>query len=135
MVKLDSLLRESIRYHGITLGLCPPCISRCACLLKQRHLRPLVTLTRKGTKDVTLINGTFSPKGTLLAAAAYPTHHDETTYVNADMFDPFCFARMHVNRDRDRGKHKFVNTSVDYISFGHGTHAWYVNPRLKSSCN
>ncbi|TBU37645.1 cytochrome P450, partial [Dichomitus squalens] len=102
MVKLDSLLRESIRYHGITL----------------------VTLTRKGTKDVTLINGTFSPKGTLLAAAAYPTHHDETTYVNADMFDPFCFARMHVNRDRDRGKHKFVNTSVDYISFGHGTHAW-----------
>ncbi|TBU36353.1 hypothetical protein BD309DRAFT_1005327 [Dichomitus squalens] len=50
------------------------------------------------------------------------------TCVNAEMFDPFRFARMHVDRDRDRVKHKVVKTSVDYISFGHGKHAWYVDP-------
>ena len=77
-------------------------------------------------KDVTLSDGTFIPKGTLLAAAADPTHHDESIYANADVYDPFRFANMRES-DGEGLKHQFVNTSVDYVSFGHGKHAWCVS--------
>ena len=83
-------------------------------------------------KDVTLIDGTFIPKGTLLAAAAHPTHHDESIYANAEVFEPFRFAKMREG-DGEGLKHQFVNTSVDYVSFGHGKHAWYVH-RSTSYC-
>ncbi|KAM5535892.1 hypothetical protein V8D89_010510 [Ganoderma adspersum] len=100
MWKLDSVFRESSRYHGIVM----------------------TTITRKAMKDVTLIDGTFIPKGTLLAAAAHPTHHDESIYANAEVFEPFRFAKMREG-DGEGLKHQFVNTSVDYVSFGHGKHA------------
>ncbi|KAM5535893.1 hypothetical protein V8D89_010511 [Ganoderma adspersum] len=100
MWKLDSVFRESSRYHGIVM----------------------TTITRKAMKDVTLIDGTFIPKGTLLAAAAHPTHHDESIYANAEVFEPFRFAKMREG-DGEGMKHQFVNTSVDYVSFGHGKHA------------
>ena len=77
-------------------------------------------------KDVTLIDGTFIPKGTILVAAAHPTHHDEYIYTDAGVFDPFRFAKMREGDDEGL-KYQFVNTSVDYISFGHGKHAWYVS--------
>ncbi|KAI1793056.1 cytochrome P450 [Ganoderma leucocontextum] len=100
MWKLDSIFRESSRFHGIVM----------------------TTITRKALKDVTLSDGTFIPKGTLLAAAAHPTHHDESLYANADVFEPFRFAKMREG-DGEGLKHQFVNTSVDYVSFGHGKHA------------
>nr|VWO99889.1 Uncharacterized protein [Ganoderma boninense] len=100
MWKLDSVFRESSRFHGIVM----------------------TTITRKAMKDITLIDGTFIPKGTLLAAAAHPTHHDESIYANAEVYEPFRFAKMRES-DGEGLKHQFVNTSVDYVSFGHGKHA------------
>ncbi|KAI1787506.1 cytochrome P450 [Ganoderma leucocontextum] len=100
MRKLDSIFRESSRYHGISL----------------------IALPRKVTRDITLNDGTFVPKGTVLAAAARPAHHDEANYVNADVFDPFRFAKMR-EREGESAKHQFVKTSVDLVSFGHGRHA------------
>ncbi|EJF60491.1 hypothetical protein DICSQDRAFT_24778, partial [Dichomitus squalens LYAD-421 SS1] len=52
MAKLGSLLRESIRCHGVALN--------------------LLTLKRMAMKDITLIDGTYISKGTLLAATAHP---------------------------------------------------------------
>ena len=86
---------------------------------------PLVSLTRKVLKDITLLDGTFLPKGTLLVAAAHPIHHDEAKYADAHAFDPFRFAKMREG-EGEGSKHQFVNTSLDYISFGHGRHAWCV---------
>ncbi|KAI1793082.1 cytochrome P450 [Ganoderma leucocontextum] len=100
MWKLDSLFRESSRHHGINL----------------------TSLTRKTMKDITLNDGTFIPKGTLVVAAAQPTHLDESNCVDAGVFDPFRFAKMRED-EGEALKHQFVNTSVDYISFGHGKHA------------
>ena len=76
-------------------------------------------------KDVTLNDGTTIPAGTLIVANTYSTHFDDEHYVSAAEFDPFRFARMR-EAEGENTKHQFVNTSIDYILFGHGKHAWYV---------
>ncbi|RDX42956.1 cytochrome P450 [Lentinus brumalis] len=100
MWKVDSFLKESQRYNGIGL----------------------TSVTRKAMRDLTLSDGTFIPKDTLIAAASYPMHYDESIYENASTFDPFRFSRMR-EEDGEGTKHQFVNTSVEYIPFGHGKHA------------
>ncbi|KAI0800573.1 cytochrome P450 [Fomes fomentarius] len=100
MWKLDSLLKESSRINGISL----------------------TSITRKALKDVTLNDGTFLPAGTLIVAASYPTHFDDENYASAAEFDPFRFSRMR-EAEGEGAKHQFVNTSVEYIPFGHGKHA------------
>ena len=84
-----------------------------------------VALHRKVFKDITLPDGTFIPAGTLIGAASYSTHVDDALYTGADTFDPFRFARMREGEGESM-KHQYVNTSPDYISFGHGRHAWYA---------
>ena len=84
---------------------------------------------RKTQKDITLIDGTFIPRGTLVAADAYNLHHDDAVYANADEFDPWRFARMRT-AEGEGMKHQYVNTSVEYVPFGHGKHAWYVALRM-----
>ena len=83
-----------------------------------------VTLTRKAMKDITLLDGTFLPAGTIVAAASYATHFDDAQYEDAETFDPWRFSRT---REGEGVKHQFVTTSPDYIPFGHGRHAWYVS--------
>lgn len=100
MWKLDSFLRESQRYNGIGL----------------------TSLGRKAMKDVTLHDGTFIPRGSFVVAAADATHHDDSVYATPDVFDPFRFSHLR-EQDGEGTKHQFVNTSVDYIAFGHGKHA------------
>ncbi|KAI0737381.1 cytochrome P450 [Daedaleopsis nitida] len=100
MWKLDSFLKESQRYTGLGL----------------------FSVTRKALMDVTLNDGTVIPKGTLVTAASQSIHHDDAYYDAPDVFDPFRFARMR-EVDGEGTKHQFVNTSLEYISFGHGRHA------------
>ncbi|KAM5530553.1 hypothetical protein V8D89_015788 [Ganoderma adspersum] len=100
MWKLDSVFRESSRHYGISL----------------------IGLPRKVIKDITLHDGTFIPKGTVVAAAAHATHHDESNYSNADVLVPFRFARVR-EREGEGSKHQFVKTSVDFVPFGHGRQA------------
>ena len=125
MWKLDSLFRESMRHNGIGLSsYLLSYFSPRACSLLTRTTS-LASLIRKVMKDVTLSDGTFLPKGTLVVAAAHSTHHDEANYADASAFDPFRFAKMREGEGEGL-KHQFVNTSLDYISFGHGRHAWCV---------
>ena len=74
-------------------------------------------------KDITLSDGTFIPKGTVLATAARPMHHDDSKYVKADVLDPFRFERMR-HGEGEGLKHQFVSTSNEFVSFGLGKHAW-----------
>ena len=76
-------------------------------------------------QDVTLHDGTFLPKGTLVVAAKCAMHDDDNNYEHADRFDPFRFARMR-EVPGETLKHQFVSTSPEYIPFGHGKLAWYV---------
>ena len=82
-------------------------------------------MTRKVLKDMTLLDGTFLPKGTVIVVATDPTHYDESNYADASTFDPLRFARMR-EADGEGTKHQFVNTSLEYMVFGHGKHAWCV---------
>ncbi|KAJ8464090.1 hypothetical protein ONZ51_g9826 [Trametes cubensis] len=100
MWKLDSVMRESQRLNGINT----------------------ISLMRKTQKDVVLKDGTFLPRGTLMVAAAYPLHHDDSVYADASVFDPWRFSRQR-EREGESMKHQYVNTSVDYVPFGHGKHA------------
>ncbi|RPD64678.1 cytochrome P450 [Lentinus tigrinus ALCF2SS1-7] len=100
MWKLDSVLRESQRWNGINL----------------------TSLIRKAMRDITLNDGTFIPKGTIIVTAQHPTHRDETNYPDANVFDGFRFARMR-EQEGEGTKHQFVNTSIEYVPFGHGKHA------------
>ena len=83
-------------------------------------------MTRKVLKDITLMNGTRLPKDTLVVVATDPVHYDEANYTNADVFDGFRFARLREG-EGEGTKHQFVNTSLDYMAFGHGKHAWCVS--------
>ncbi|KAF8549790.1 cytochrome P450 [Imleria badia] len=100
MRKIDSFLRECQRIEGIS------CIS----------------LARKALKDFTFSDGTFIPKGTSIAAATLPLHHDKTVYENPDVFEPFRFAHM-CEEDGKGPKQQFASTSIEYLPFGHGRYA------------
>ncbi|KAI1791098.1 cytochrome P450 [Ganoderma leucocontextum] len=101
MRKLDSFFKESMRLAD----------------------GALLNLFRKAVKDVTLSDGTRIPKGTLVAAAAVTAHSDDTRYTEPGVFDPFRFARLREGGSAEATKHQLVNTSVDFITFGHGRHA------------
>lgn len=60
-----------------------------------------------------------------MSAPSRAMHLDEEIYAHAEVFDPFRFSNM---RDEagEGAKHQMVSTSVEYIPFGHGRHAWCV---------
>ncbi|KAJ8469311.1 hypothetical protein ONZ51_g9081 [Trametes cubensis] len=105
MRKLDSFLKESMRLADGSL----------------------LSMFRKAVKDVTLSDGTRIPRGTLVAAASATAHTDGTRYPAPDTFDPFRFARLREGGVDAATKHQLVNTSVDFLTFGHGKHAWRTN--------
>lgn len=74
---------------------------------------------------MTLSDGTVIPTGTLIAVAAEGTHYDEGSYDNPYIFNPFRFSDMRGD-EGERIKHQYVSTSSEYVSFGHGKHAWSV---------
>ncbi|CCM05809.1 uncharacterized protein FIBRA_08043 [Fibroporia radiculosa] len=100
MHKVDSFLREAMRMDGLAA----------------------VSLDRVALKDFTFSDGTIIPAGTRLAAPARAIHRDDELYPNALTFDPWRFSNM---RDKtEQGAHNFaVNTSAEFMIFGHGKHA------------
>jgi len=75
-------------------------------------------------KDFTFSDGTFIPKGTLVVVPSRCLHLDNEHYDNAHVFDPFRFSNVR-DEEGDGTKYQFVSTSMEYLSFGHGKHAWY----------
>jgi len=100
MWKLDSFMRESQRLAGIS-G---------------------ISVMRKVLQGITLSDGTYLPKGTIVVAAAAATHQDERYYENPEAFDPFRFSDMRAE-ESEKIRHQYINTSGEFIPFGHGKHA------------
>lgn len=123
MRKLDSFLKESHRWNGLTF--------RTSCSTpSQTHLLIscllAVSVFRKAMTDIILRDGTKIPQGTYIAAPATAVHHDESTYTSNDVFDPFRFARLREQDEHHGVSHQFSNTSPQWLAFGHGRNAWYV---------
>lgn len=112
MVKLDSFLKESIRIHPISSG------TLFSSLMAVSSLRLALT-------PYTFSNGITIKKGTFVGVPIWPIHMDESIYENAQTFDGFRFSKL---REKFKANPKFnaSSTSVDYLQFGHGPHAWYV---------
>ena len=117
MVRIDSAIRESMRYSGI--------FSRGA-------IRKVVA------KDgLTLEDGLHLTQGARLGVAAFSIHHDETIYDDPWEYDAFRFSRpreelaasQEAGRDAEKAfhltKHLSMTTTTDtWLAFGHGRHAW-----------
>lgn len=73
--------------------------------------------------DTVLSDGTFIPKGSFLAANMSTIHHDPELYPEPNEFKPWRFFEMREKSAEEAVKHQAVNTSVDYLTFGHGRHA------------
>jgi len=74
-------------------------------------------------RDFTFSDGTFIPKGTLIAAIARPVHLDGDIYEDPLTFKPFRFAEGPEGAT-DAVKNQMVTTSLQHLHFGHGKHAW-----------
>jgi len=96
MNKLDSFFKESQRLNGNA-----------------------TSMDRLALKEFIFSDGTRIPKGTLVYAASIPTHRNDDVYPDAEVFDPFRFAK--IREEEGKGtSNQFVATSNDYIIFGHG---------------
>ena len=122
MHKVDSFLKEAS-------GLMP--LAQVGIYFQYRYFPSdshlaIASLVRKALKDYTFSDGTFIPKGALIAAAAHPTHLDDAIYPNASTFDGFRFSDIREKAGQDITTNQFVATNPDYVPFGHAKHAWYV---------
>nr|VWO96671.1 Cytochrome P450 51 [Ganoderma boninense] len=104
MWKLDSLLRESQRFTGITV----------------------LGMLRRAMKGITLADGTYLPEGCLFAFAGQATHSDSRNYDRSEQFEPFRFSDL--REAGESARYQFVNTSSEYMPFGRGKHAWCALP-------
>ncbi|KAJ6568361.1 cytochrome P450 [Mycena vulgaris] len=103
MRKLDSMLRESQRLHGIGTQ-----------SLGRKVVNP---------NGFTFSDGTTLPTGTYLHATTWSLHHDPELYPDPHVFDGFRFAKLREAETVGAAKHLAVTTSLDYLAFGHGGHA------------
>lgn len=87
-------------------------------------------MTRKAFTDYTMSDGTFLPKGSFVSVNADAVHFNDSNYAHADEFDGFRFCKEDDEKaaaSESSVKHQMVTTSVEYVPFGHGKHAWCVN--------
>ncbi|PCH35551.1 cytochrome P450, partial [Wolfiporia cocos MD-104 SS10] len=96
MWKLDSFIKETQRWQGFGI----------------------VSLRRKVLKTVTFPDGTVVPAGVHIYAAQAAAYRDSTLYEDADTFKPFRFSEKREQTGQST-KHQFVNTSPEYLIFGH----------------
>ena len=78
-------------------------------------------MIRKALVDYTFSDGTSIPAGTHVTTGVLSAHRDEKNYPNPNEFDGFRF--VNYNSDEDSNA-QVVATSKEFLSFGHGRHAW-----------
>ncbi|OJJ34582.1 hypothetical protein ASPWEDRAFT_29710 [Aspergillus wentii DTO 134E9] len=97
MHKLDSLIKESSRWHPFITG----------------------ALDRRAIQDLRLSDGSVIPKGCQVTVPHLPMLFDEDLYgPTANEFDPFRFSKRK-ETPGEENKHLFVQTSSDYMFFGY----------------
>ena len=76
----------------------------------------------------TFSNGTTVTPGETLACPVGAIHRDDTIYDRAQEFDAFRFSKMRETSGECAKVHS-VNTGTEFLTFGHGEHAWYPTRR------
>ena len=83
----------------------------------------IVAMLRKALVDTELSDGTFIPKGSFVSANMTTIHNDPEYYPAPDEFRPWRFSDMREKSAEEALKHQAVNTSTEFLPFGHGRHA------------
>ncbi|KAF8867032.1 cytochrome P450 [Acephala macrosclerotiorum] len=111
--KLDSFIRESLRYNGATT----------------------ITFQRKTLKPITLHDGTTLPAGTLAFSPTNAISFDANIYPNADTFDGLRFYNLRQVSPEDDRRYHLTSTSKTQMQFGGGRHAcpgrWFASYEIK----
>ncbi|KIY48214.1 cytochrome P450 [Fistulina hepatica ATCC 64428] len=98
MYRIDSLIKESLRYSGIAWA----------------------TMERKTMQPLTLSDGTYIPKGTLIFTTDLP-HRDPSKYDDPQTFDPWRFYKMR-NSDNLASSAPLTAVGPAFVTFGRGRH-------------
>ena len=78
-------------------------------------------------KDVTLTDGTFIPKGTIVCLPGHAIHHDHELFENPETFNPLRFVDREDKRDQHGNtRNQMVTVNAESLGFGLGRSAWYV---------
>lgn len=109
MVKTDAVLRESMRYSTFMTN--------------------ALERTVVAKEGITTPDGLHIKRGNTLAVPALPVHHDPNVYSDPNSFVPFRFLRttgediqQQQAEDRKTRSTNTVDTSLTFLSFGHGRH-------------
>jgi cytochrome P450 len=109
MTKTDAILRESMRYSTF--------------------MTSALERTVVAKEGVTTPDGLHIKRGNTIAVPALPVHHDPNIYYEPNSFVPFRFLRptgedsqQQQGQDRKTRSTNTVDTSLTFLSFGHGRH-------------
>ncbi|KAK2026053.1 cytochrome P450 [Colletotrichum zoysiae] len=110
MKKLDSFIKECMRYHAMGFS----------------------SFQRKVLKTFTLSNGQVIPAGCIIEVPAIGIYNDNNFFPDADQFDPLRFYKMRQSKTEQKTVSKqaevvanaqFVSVSQTSLTFGYGRHA------------
>ena len=102
MVKLDSFMKESTRFH-------PP---------------GATSFNRKVLRGFTLSNGQYIPAGAIVEVASQAVYQDAHLFPDSATFDGFRFAKLRESgAATDHARNQFVTTNEANLMFGYGRHA------------
>lgn len=110
MKKLDSFIKECLRYHAMGFS----------------------SFQRKVLKTFTLSNGQVIPAGCIIEVPVIGIYNDNEFFPDADKFDPLRFYKMRQSKTEQKTVSKqvemvanaqFVSVSQTSLTFGYGRHA------------
>lgn len=78
-------------------------------------------MRRRAMEDITLSDGTFLPRKTMLLVSSHQMR-DAAIYPDPDVFDPYRFYKMRQIPGKENFA-QFVTTSPEHMGFSHGAHA------------
>lgn len=109
MTKTDAIMRESMRFSTF--------------------MTSALERTVVAGDGITTPNGLYLKRGNIISVPALPVHRDPTIYHDPNSFVPFRFLRptgediqQQQSEDRKTRSTNTVDTSLTFLSFGHGRH-------------
>lgn len=102
MMKLESFMKESLRFH-------PPLST---------------TSHREVVQGFTFSNGQYIPRGATIELPSRAVYHDPKNFPGEDEFDGFRFYKLRQSgAARDHARNQFVTSNEQNLMFGYGRHA------------
>ena len=86
-----------------------------------------VSFIRKTLVDVVLSDGTRIPRDTVFGGNVTSVHTSADTYARPLAFEPWRYSDL--RKEGEASRLQYANTSLEFMPWGLGAHAWYVRPR------